>query len=260
MFGINELILPLLGGYLFITRCLITRYVARLWSGYRLIFNSAIAGACSLIATVVVLGLARQEFPVSVENLSTFFNIPGYSNLGSSLVAFFLANLGWILFNFVLTVRDRLSGGDRQKLSIKYIENYANALQVLLAKSMQETRQVSVSLNSGKVYIGFVTKLNEGQGSQEFILLWPQFSGYRDQETKQLIITRDYSHIYDAIADPTSELSDVTVNDFQTAISVADMYSVSIFNPAVYSRFAEIYEDGDAELEDEQELVGTRTD
>lgn len=247
--------MPLLGGYLFITQWLVTRYVARQWSGYRLIFNSAIAGAFSLIAAVLALGLARQVFPVSIKNLSTFLNIPGYSNLGSSLVAFLIANLVWLIFNFVLTVRDRVSGNDYQQLSIRYVENFANALQVLLAKSMQETRQISISLNSGKVYIGFVTKLNEGQGNQEFILLWPQFSGYRDQETKQLIITRDYSHIYDLLEDSDSELSDITVDDFQIAISVTDMYSVSIFNPAVYSRFAEIYDDGDTNLESEQELL-----
>ncbi|MGI8617514.1 MAG: hypothetical protein ACR2L6_00290 [Gemmatimonadaceae bacterium] len=60
----NVLLLPLLGGYVFITKWNKTRFDAKRYSGERLIFHAAIAGVAFLIVayllTRVVAASARR--------------------------------------------------------------------------------------------------------------------------------------------------------------------------------------------------------
>ncbi|MFE4106604.1 hypothetical protein [Almyronema epifaneia] len=229
MFGLNELFLPLLGGYIFVTRWYVTRYLARQWSGYRLFFNSAIAGAIFLALSILLVSLLKQFSPVAQQWLSLLFPAV-YPYLDASVFAFIVGGVLWVPFNFVQR--------DKEALAIRYAEEFGGPLQVLLAKAFSETRQVAITLSSGKVYIGFVTKLNESQNQEEFVLIWPQFSGYRESETKQFRVTTDYAPVYEQIAENPEQFAGISIDDFQVVLPTADLESVSIFDFKVFELFA----------------------
>jgi len=228
VFGLNELILPLLGGYLFVTQYFATRYLAPQWSGYRLFFNSAIAGASFFGVSVIITTLIKQGFPEIQKLISQIFPSV-YPYLDASVLAFALGSVSWVIFNFF--------AADKEDLAIKYAEKFGGPLQVLLAKAVKETRQVSITLKSGKVYIGFVTKLNEAQDNKEYILIWPQRSGYRDSNTKKVTFTTNYAPVYQQIEDNSDEFENITIDDFQTAIPTSELESISIFDSKVSEAF-----------------------
>jgi hypothetical protein len=228
LFGINELILPLLGGYVFVTRWFVTRYVARQWSGYRLFFNSSIAGAFLFAISIVIVSVSKQVSSEARQFINLVF--PSiYPYLDASVLAFALGSTLWAVFN--------LSQTNKESLVVKYAEESGGPLQVLLAKAFRETRQIAITLNSGKVYIGFVTKLNEIQDREEYVLIWPQFSGYRDSKTKTLKITTQYAPVYEQIMNEPERFSNISINDFQLVLPTSNLESISIFDSTVFSCF-----------------------
>jgi len=48
-----------------------------------------------------------------------------------------------------------------------------------------------LTTKSNKVYVAYINKISEPIGDS-FVTLIPNFSGYRDKETQELIITTDY--------------------------------------------------------------------
>ena len=157
------------------------------------------------------------------------FSIPGYSNLNSSFLAFVLGSTSWLLINLIF------QRNNEKSLAIEYAEKYGGPLAALLVKSLTETKPVSFTLRSGKVYIGFVTKLREKYRNEEYLLIWPQFSGYRETETKKLNITSNYFRLYEAVKQEDSGLSGIDPNDFQVLLPVSQIETVSIFDPQVYN-------------------------
>lgn len=119
----NVLLLPLLGGYVFISHWNHTRFDARRYSGERLIFHAAIAGAVFLGVAFVVTRMVILWKPglyVWWRQLVPF----GYT--GTSLLAFALAALTWIPLNRFVSDRDTEQG--------KAVEQWGDYLEL---KEMQ---------------------------------------------------------------------------------------------------------------------------
>ncbi|MBD1913613.1 MULTISPECIES: hypothetical protein [unclassified Leptolyngbya] len=228
MLGLNELFLPLLGGYILVTQWFVTRYLARQWSGYRLFFNSAIAGIVLLAVAIFLAQSIKLAFP-PIQQLLDASPLSSYPYLNVSLLAFLLGSVCGRILNVFQT--------DKESLAIDYARKFGGPLQVLLAKAFIETKQVSITLRSGKVYIGFVTKLNDSQDQEEFILIWPQFSGYRKVETKQLEITTEYTSVYKQIEENPEQFEGISIDDFQVVLPTSEIESVSIYDKRVFDSF-----------------------
>lgn len=286
MLGINELILPLLGGYLFLTRYYSTRYQAKQWAGYRLVFGSAVAGSILLAFSVAILFYLKWHFPLLREFCDSFFP-SRYEYLDDSILAFILGfitaialNLISIIFSvsislflrftqflqFILKNKGkpedddetedddeesflkRLVSGvfnifreDAERRALGEAENFGDPLQMLLAKAVGETRQVKVNLLGGKIYVGFVMQPTEIKDRTDYLVLWPYFSGYRDQETLKAVITTDYGPIYEQIRQNPQDFPNfsVTVDDCQVVIPASEIQAISLFDPKVFRSFVE---------------------
>ena len=82
-----------------------------------------------------------------------------------------------------------------------------------------------------------MTKLNERNNNEEFILIWPQFSGYREDETKEVKIITYYAPIYTQIVDNSERFENISINDFQVALPASELEAISIFDPDVFELF-----------------------
>ncbi|HST07359.1 MAG TPA: hypothetical protein VLJ83_04270 [Gemmatimonadaceae bacterium] len=221
----NVLLLPLLGGYLFITYWHFTRFDSKRYSGERLIFHSALAG-------FVFLALAFAAVGVAISRAPSFYrwwhNTIGIPHAGVSLGALLLA----LFFCGALNLFT-----DRSKQVKRTITEWNDYLEILLQKALEETRQVALTLKSGKVYIGFVVGSFDPVYERKYIVMLPTISGYRNPPSQNLILTTDYTAVYQQlIADDESRLVRA-VDDFQLVVPVSEILSANLFDWHVYDRF-----------------------
>lgn len=222
----NILLLPLLGGYIFITYWTVTRFTARRYSGERLIIHSAIAGLVFLIIAFVATTEIAKLQPSAVTWWSA--HVP-FAYSGASILSFLLGALLWIPLNWF---------ADRDERAAKVVADTGDFLEVLLDQSIRELKQVSITLKSGKVYIGFVTSAFDPADERKYMKMMPTLSGYRDSATHQLMIVQDYSEAYQNLADDDPAFLDRMADEFQLVLPIAEVASANLFDPAVYEIFS----------------------
>lgn len=97
---------------------------------------------------------------------------------------------------------------------------------------------VSITLKNNKVYIGIVTSNYLPGGNRRYLKIVPFYSGYRDQDNLNLIITTNYAKVYDKIEE--GKLEDLDIDeDFEFIIAVSEIVSINIFDVAAFDHFQE---------------------
>jgi hypothetical protein len=221
----NVLLLPLLGGYFFITYWHPTRYDSKRYSGERLIFHSALAGFVFLILSFAIVRVVVANWPplYRIWHSAVPFPHSGVS-LGALLLAIGICGL---LNLFV----------DRSNQVKRTIEEWNDYLEILLLRALEETRQIAVTLTNGKVYIGFAVGSFDPINERKYIVMLPTISGYREPPSHKLILTTDYTAVYQQlIADDETRLIK-SADDFQLVIPVNAILSANLFDWHVYDRF-----------------------
>src|SRR4051812_3454960 len=137
----NVLLLPLLGGYVFITYWNLTRFSARRYSGERLLLNAALAGIFWLVVSYIVVRLIASKWPSAP---TTWSDLVPFEHSGTSLGALLLGTTAWIPLNWVF---------QRKREHQRTIRAWNDYLEELLDKALDETRHVSITLRNGKVYV-----------------------------------------------------------------------------------------------------------
>lgn len=225
----NVLLLPLLGGYVFLRYWNRTHFSSRRYSGERLLFHAAIAGILFLAAAFVVTRFLNWAYPGVGLWWRRMLPFP-YS--GTAFVALAIGGLLWIPLNWFS--RSRVDAADRA------IEEMGDYLETLLVRAIRRTKPVSATLKSGKTYIGFVVASIDPSVDRRFISLLPLQSGYRNGE-HQLVINTDYARVYERINEesrPEPELDEL-MKDFIIVLPVAEIQSVNIFDRDAYRLFNE---------------------
>jgi hypothetical protein len=223
----NVLILPLLGGYFFISYWNYTRFDSHRYSGERLIFHSAAAGVIFLILSFCITHSIVGLWPELGRQWNTL--VP-FEYSGTSLLAFVMGSVLWLPLN-------QLESFEREKQARRSIENWNDFLEIMLWQAQRELTLVSVVLKSRKVYIGFVTGSFDPLNDRNYIQLLPLQSGYRDSETLQLKITTDYSVVYNRIVNKEVDLPTSNIDDFKILVPVAEITSFNLFDEEAYNLF-----------------------
>ncbi|NJL58149.1 hypothetical protein HC928_25820 [bacterium] len=207
--------------------------------------SSAIAGAILLAFSLIIVKFAIYSFAKELEEEWVSIIPFPYSDI--STFAFVLGCLTWFPLNYFF---------NRDKEVRRVIQESNDFLEILLEKALSETKLISVTLKSGKVYIGFVTSNFDPSYDRKFLKLLPLKSGYREPVEKTLIITTDYSCVYVALAEKEREPAEKTLiittdyspvyetlaekerySDFEIIISVPEVQTVNIFDPDAYTLF-----------------------
>ena len=229
----NLLLLPLLGGYVFVTHWHNTKFQALRSQGYHLLFKSALWGFVFLLASYLLTRILSYLCPPSTQIWTWLVPFP-YS--GTSICSLLLRLTLWAPLNWFSTRDDAVA---------KAIDERGDPLELLLRNALADL--VLVTLRSGKVYIGWITSNFNPAYETKSILLLPAHSGHRDKDTLEVEFTTDYLSVYERYKElvikdrrtleEESELSVLEPVDFEIAIPISEVVSVSQFNPEVYKKY-----------------------
>ncbi|CAN5282765.1 hypothetical protein BH24GEM2_BH24GEM2_08000 [soil metagenome] len=221
----NVLLLPLLGGYVFVTHWNRTRFSTRRYSGERLIFHSAIAGVVFLVIAFLIVRGIHSAQPVLARQWRSYVPFP-YT--GTSSLAFFLGCSSWWLANLVFTA---------EKEAVRAITIWHDYLEVLLNRALTNADLVSITTRSRKVYVGFVLTNFDPKFERKYLTIIPTLSGYRSEHDLQLHFTTSYLKVYQQILNPNPIKVARDADKFQIVIPVAEVVSLNLFDPAAYDLF-----------------------
>jgi hypothetical protein len=215
----NLLLLPLLGGFLFIHLAHYFRFAAQLADGYRLLFQAAIAGVVLSIAarlTELLINLTPMGAPLqSYWNMFSPFPYSETSAI-SLLIGPFLA----MVVNLFI---------DKEKAKNAEIRTRGNFFLKLLDQAANEMRLISLTLDSRKWYVGWVAETPNLDPREQYFKLLPLISGYRDKDTLETRRTVYYEAVLkDTTLDP---------NEFVLTLPLKDVKIAAFFNDEVYDEY-----------------------
>jgi hypothetical protein len=249
----NVLLLPLLGGFLFITFWDRTRWHARRAEKDRLLIFAALAGLLFLGLAYLIRSIPPFLPCVSFcpYNLGLCVNLPcppewwdrniGFPQSGVATFAFILGALGWWPLNrlsdryYKEWASDGKRGSERREF-VRVVDHYGGPLEQLFLRSMQEETAVMITLKGGKVYIGDIGA-SFIPGLHTHFLLLPSRSGYRDRK-QRLELTTDYDDVYEKVrADENENESTRIIGSFGVAIPVDEVVAASLYLPDIHKKY-----------------------
>lgn len=224
------LLIPLLGGYFLLSQCNFTKFKLVRDDSQRLIFKSATLGLLSfclsffLIEVIYTKWLGCEQFWDNYLPEIVFLDVALFSFLLCVIIAYtynFLSNKGW-----------KISTPDVIKASL--IVKDDDPIELLLLDALIREYLVQVTLQNGKVYVGYITN-NPFSIKDELnsILMIPYISGYRDNSNHRIEFTTDYTAAYEEITQNKGKFSS-QIQDFQLAIAYSQIISLNQFDMEIY--------------------------
>lgn len=234
MLSVNTILIPVLGGFLFVKYSYLTRFRSIRDNGYVILFKSAVVGlffygiSFMLWRAAILDENANPAIPEWIHFLHDFL---GYPELLPAIFSLILMGFAIATVNYAL---------DKDEMKKRVIKQDDDAFEVTILNAYLDEKYILVTLDNGKVYAGRVTdtyfRVNDEIRS---ILLAPLFSGYRQPDDLTLQLTIFYGHIYRQIIRQPEQF-DVKISDFSVAIRYDHIISVSPFDPKTYARFREL--------------------
>ena len=230
----NVLILPLLGGFVFITFWDRTRWHAHRAEKERLLFYAALAGFVLLAAAVITRSLIRYIF--SDPTCPWWDRNVGLPYSGVSTLALCLGLFGWLPINrffdwyYSDPAHDSRHASKRREF-VRVVEEHGGPLERMLLRAMDEDKTVMITLKNGKVYIGGLGASFTPERDKTIFVL-PAKSGYRQIEVKGLMLTTHYDEVYQKIAEDykdNPELATEIIGTFGVVIPLDEIVSVSLY-------------------------------
>ena len=252
----NALLLPLVGGFLFISFRNKTKYNSKRSNGQRLILESGLWGTLFLGVSYITVRLLNWRFPAIYP--VWHYLIP-YPQLGTAI--------GSLLIGACLPFILNRAWSEKEQNAKSYVA-FSDYLGLVFFKAQLRKKPVMITLRNGKIYIGFIHGCNspgkhDGGGS---LYMQPSLSGYRRHGTHEMYITTDYTAILEKIVNPVenerAKLASVMqchdknkikdqekqlmivetdaqerLDDLKMAVSVSDIISAVVFDRSVYGQF-----------------------
>jgi hypothetical protein len=227
----NLLLLPLLGGYIFVRKCFRTRYNALRSENYRLLFLAAEFGLYLLVLAAILRALFNfltNTIP-SLAYIDRIWHVVfPFDYSGVAFLSFFLGLTLWRLFNIGRKGEDEVD---------KSIRDKADPLEVLLKDAMRDTKSVLLTMKNGKVYVGpVITNFNPAYEVQS-VKIMPIVSGYRKSEDQTVVFNVDYFNLLEKIHKKDPSVSARDREDIGTVVPIDEIRSVAIFSLPTYKQF-----------------------
>lgn len=262
---------PLLAGYIFVTTWNETRYLIRREQSQQVYFRAAFWGiwlfALALGCTHVLLRICPDIFGW----LDSWANrtLPLDSGERNKPIAYWLialsitigiGSLGGFLLNWCQAIKTingealllvlgrrvfdkqpilpALYGYSTKQPLRRAIARLNADFERILLRALDLSMPVCISLNHGKVYVGYMAGAVDPVDSRDMIRILPYMSGYRESDTLRVRYTTFYVELYKRLEEPT--LEHLHPEQFEIAFPFADIQSVNLFDIDAYIAFQEI--------------------
>lgn len=201
----NLLILPFLGGYVFVRFFNYFRIHTMRSDKERIVIRSSLAGFAALSIVWLSHFIASIILPCGSYSFcipSIWKEVLPFDHSGIAVAAFVLAAVAWYPLN-TLVPRFKL----KEQISRAIIED-ADPLEMMLKRSQDQGLALAITLINEKVYVGRVIHTFNPATPTNNIGLLPLQSGYRDPVTKQMYLKIDYSSTMQRITGELDEASE----------------------------------------------------
>lgn len=234
MLTLNTILIPVLGGFVFVKYSYLTTFRSVRDNGYVILFKSAVVGlsfygfSFLLWRAAILDGNINPKVSSWIEILHDFL---AYPELLPAILSLLFIGSSLIACNYIL---------DKDEMKKRVIRQDDDAFEMTLLQSFERNSDVLVTLDSRKVYVGKVTdtffRVNDEVRS---VMLNPLTSGYRDPNNFEIEFTTYYGMIYKQIIENPADF-EVKISDFSVAIRYDKIVSVSPFDPKTYTKFREL--------------------
>jgi len=234
MLTLNTILIPVLGGFVFVKYSYLTSFRAVRDNGYVILFKSSVVGLTSYGLSFLIWRAAildentNPKVPELIEILHKFL---AYPELLPAILSLAFIGITLAICNYIL---------DKDEMKKRVIRQDDDAFEMTLLQSYDKNSNVLITLDSRKVYVGKVTdtyfRVNDEIRS---VMLNPLSSGYRDPNKFEIEFTTYYGMIYKQIIENPGDY-EVKISDFSVAIRYDKIVSVSPFDPKTYTKFREL--------------------
>ena len=242
------LALPLVGGLIFCSRWNFTRWRVAREDGHRLYFRAVFYGTVLFLIAAALRAFLDINVPryAAWEEIAHAFLRPlakeptaasALSNL--AITCFAAMCLGWPLAQL-------LNLGFRKKIWLRRAIR-RQEFESLLLDAADRERPIAVTMDDGKVYVGYIVQGYDPAVGRKYIQLLPLMSGYRTEETHTVAFTTFYTELYgdtavagaprNAAAKLPGELDHLRPEDFITLFPVDRIASCRLFDSKAYLAF-----------------------
>ena len=225
--NLGSLLIPILGGYWFLTHLYFTRSDALRDSGYHLFFRSAITGVVLAAAAHLLILAVDARFPWASELWKLY--LPSEYH-GAAILSVVLGFVLPIVLNCFYS---------REKAERRTANERGDLVELLIAESLDRGKLVELSLRSGKSYVGFALRSKMTRRAESDVAIIPIASGYRNKDTQELEITTNYAPVIQECLEDESDASDLINEDFRVVIPRSEIISARLFLLEAYQRFQE---------------------
>jgi hypothetical protein len=224
---VNIFLLPLLGGYIFIKKSTWYRFYSIRYNAQEILLSSAVAGLIGVTVAFIITTTGVAVFPDIYEWWKRYIY---FDFLGTAILAFTtLVGAGTIPNRWI-----------NEEGKIKEIIREDNdGIEQILLKALEEAKLVSITLKSGKVYVGFISHNFFNPWSElRSVKIIPVQSGFRDKDDHHIEFTTYYEEVIKYTE--KSQDIDMDIEDFQMGIPMQEIVTINIFDPRVYEKFTPI--------------------
>lgn len=203
-------------GYLFCNHCLLTRYGLARDEGQRF-YIKVISWGCPFLFICIFTNFILFSIPSWLNIDPLLLVSEDYSVLYTALSAPFLAYIAARAINYFLS--------DHRESDLFIQAMTMDDFDAVLLQSMTFGDPVAISMESRKIYVGYVyTTLEPGEKNSHLTIL-PLLSGYRDRETLEFKILARYELVISALRQVDSSGSDDVIKELESKLS---RYTLSV--------------------------------
>lgn len=226
MVKFDLLLLPLIGGYIFLITSYFTKFYHQRLDRQRLIFNSVIAGVLLSIVGLYLNEFLKLECFVCFRKFFKYLVPIQHEGL---TISFYIFAISYPLAKIVNKILPK-------NLALYWnIQKWGDDYEKLFWDSVgDENNLLMITTKSNKVYVGYLSNVSEPLKNSHITII-PSMSGYRDKETQVFKITTDYTDTLDNYfkENKTNKLEDV----IGMTIPTSEINIVSKFIPELFKGF-----------------------
>ena len=191
-------------------------------------------GLCVRVTTVLLLITTIAAY-VSIGSdfvPSTWSAISPVENIGTPALSCAIGIFAFWICNLVVTP---LAGA-----AFLNFNGRTNTLQRLIFESLALYQMIAITLQDGKVYIGWARSgFAQIESADGYFLFLPIFSGFRDKDTKELNITTRYNDVFEDLRSKNFSETDFkeALCLFEKVIPVKEIRYAGRFDEDYYRKF-----------------------
>ena len=226
----NIFIIPLITGYFILISSKLLKYNLQRQSKSRLLFESVFISILIIAVGFIIRSFLSDNFiQILLEKLKVFdFQKPLYfwTFIFASICCVIINQVFNIIINFIYKKDDPI---------LWAVNKNGDEVEKLVTQSARKGNIIQLTLKNDKVYIGFSESIPIPQKTN-YLTISPLLSGYRDKETKRMVLTTDYFGVVRTFMEEIEEHEEVTLKT-DVIIKQDEILTANVFDLDVYERF-----------------------